>query len=136
VLDIKTNIDGDLVLSKGLMVATDRERDRHILTMRALTPQGDYLPNRSLGVSLATLGKSINEDLLYRVEQDVRESVYRTLGTVSLPVIIRALPSSMESIMVVIQVEKSYPEEDGNLKIIGSLWNRNESMTALDGTEV
>lgn len=134
--DIRTSTDGDLVLSGGVLIAEDIDRDRNLILFRLMTVQGDYIPDPELGVSSRSIGKSISGELLQQVEEDVLESILRNFGTQNLNPTVRAVPTGPNAVTVMVQIEKEYAARLGNQLIVqGDYWNRDELITMLDGSE-
>lgn len=134
--DLKTTTNGDLNLARGLQIATDMERDRHVVTVRLMTVQGDYQPDPTLGVSSRSIGQPITGDLLQQVEEDVLESILRDFGTRGLNPVVKAVPTGPQEITVFVQINKQYSGTLGDhITIQGNYWNRDEEITLLDGSE-
>lgn len=134
--DIKTSTDGDLVLSGGVLVAKDIDRDRNLVLFRLMTVQGDYIPDPELGVSSRSIGRTVTGDLLQQVEEDVLESILSKFGTQELSPTVRAVPTGPNTVTVLVQIEKEYEDTLGDQLIVqGDYWNRDELITNLDGSE-
>lgn len=134
-MDIKTTTDGDLDLTNGLDVATEQERDRHMVLVRVMTVRGEVPALPEMGVPDTILGKRITASLIREIEQEILASINSDFGLQDVKPIIRVYPTGLNSVTAVIQLQKEYPDSLGKVTIAGEFWNRDEEMTLLDGSQ-
>lgn len=134
-MDIKTTTDGDLDLTTGVDVATEQERDRHMVMARVLTVRGEVPALPEMGVPDIILGRRITVSLIGEIEQHVIAAINSDFGLQDVKPIVRVYPTGLNSVTTVIQLQKEYPDSIGKVTIAGEFWNRDEDMTLLDGSE-
>lgn len=133
--DIKTTVDGDLDLTVGMVIASDREADRALLTNRSMTIRGEVAVLPTLGLSDFLIGKPINNVTIQQLRFEVLQALTIDGALSAVSPTIRIIPTGTDQALVFIQSNREYADGLGRLTIIGDYWNRDESMTFLDGTE-
>lgn len=134
-VDIKTTTDGDLDLTNGLTVASDRERDRQITINRVLTVRGEIPRLPSLGVTEDLMGRKLDEGLIVDAENEVLSALGIDAALRDVAPTVKVVPLGFYSLAFFIQLNKSYNDGLDVTVIAGDFWNRDENMTLLDGSE-
>lgn len=133
--DIATSTDGDLDLTNGIVITTERLRDRNLVVTRLMTIRNEVAGLPDLGIPDIHLGGSIDNSMISAITRDMSRALFVDLGLRDLDPVIKVLPIRRDSIVGLVQPRKDYNDEEEGSTIVGDFWTRDETITLLDGTE-